>query len=107
MLDTCLLLIKKGKSSAQSAVLPPGVSPPQEKDHKSDQQPAETELKIAQCVNGEYENKRFSDVEPGLGQLAGRRQRGVVGHVPRRGMGKVGLRGARRGVSILLGRSAV
>lgn len=83
LLDTSLLLLEESQSPAQAAVLPSGVSPPAEKDNESDQQPAEAELKIAKCVNGENENKRFSDVNPGLGQLAGRGHRGVIGYVPR------------------------
>lgn len=102
LLDTSLLLLKESKSSVQAAVLPSCGSPPPEKDNKSDQQPAETELEIAQCVNGENENKRFGDVDPSLGQLARRGHRGVVGYVPRWGMGKVGLNRAGHGVSILL-----
>lgn len=101
--DTSLRLLKEGKSSAHSAAFSPGVSPPPEKDGKSDQKPAEAELEITQRVNGEDQHEGFGQLHPGLAELAGGRQRGVAAGATRRRMGKVGLSAARSGVSILLG----
>lgn len=83
LLDASLLLLQESESSAESAVLPRRVPPPPEEDHKSDQQPAEAELEVAQRVNGEDENKRLGHVQPGAGQRGGGGHRGVVGGVPR------------------------
>lgn len=106
MLDTSLLLLKESQCSAQSAVFPSCVSPPPEKHNKSNQKPAEAELKIAQCINRENEHKCFREVHPGVGQLAGGGHRAVIRSVPRGRIGEVGagLSGDRRGVSVLLGR---
>lgn len=73
------LLVKESQSSAQPAVLPSCVSPPQEKDHKSNQQPAETEFKVAQGINGKNEHECFGEVNPGLSQLPRRGQGRIVG----------------------------
>lgn len=96
-------MLKEGKSSAHSAAFAPGVSPPPEKDGKSDQEPAEAELEITQRVNGEDQHEGFGQLDPGPGQLAGAGQRGVAAGATRGGMGKVGLCAARSAVSLLLG----
>lgn len=105
MRGTCLPLLKEGKGSAQSAVFPSRVPPPPEKHDESDEQPAEAEFKIAQGVDGEDEDERLGDVDPGLRQLPRGGHRGVAPCVARRRGRKVGLSAARPGVSVLLGQS--
>lgn len=105
MSGTSLLLLKEGKGSAQSAMFPSRVPPPPEKHDKSDEQPAEAEFKITQRVDGEDEDERLGDVDPGLRQLARGGHRDIAPCVSRRGGRKVGLSAARPGVSVLLGQS--
>lgn len=105
LIGASLLLLKEGKGSAQSAVFPSRVSPPPEKQRKSDEQPAEAEFEITQGVDGENEDERLGDVHPGLRQLARGGHRGVAPSVARRGGRKVGLSAARPSVAILLGQS--
>lgn len=105
MSGTSLLLLKEGKGSAQSAVFPSRVSPPPEKHDQSDEQPAEAEFKVTQGVDGEDEDERLGDVDPGLRQLPCGGHRGVALCVGRRRGRKVGLCAARSGVPVLFGQS--
>lgn len=105
MSGTSLLLLKEGKGSAQSTVFSYRVSPPPEKHDKSDEQPAEAEFKITQSVDGEDEDERLGNVNPGLRQLARGGHRGVALCAVRRRRRKVGLCAARSGVSVLFGQS--